>query len=46
LCWRHLTGWSLLLLQPVRKPHASPFYFRRGHCALDELITRLSRELI
>jgi hypothetical protein len=45
LCWRHLTDWTLLSLQPLRKPHAGPFYFGRGHCALDELTARLKREL-
>jgi hypothetical protein len=45
LCWRHLTDWTLLLLQPVRKPHAGPFYFRLGHRGLDELIRRLVRDI-
>jgi hypothetical protein len=45
LCWRHLTDWTLMLLQPVRKPRVGPFYFRRGHRALDELINRWHRDL-
>ena len=45
LCWRHLTDWTLLLLQPIRKPHAGPSYFRRGHHALDELTRQLQRAL-
>jgi hypothetical protein len=46
LCWRHLTDWSLLLLQPLRKPRAGPFYFRRGHGALDELVVRFRSDLV
>jgi hypothetical protein len=44
--WRHLPGWTMLIFQPIRKPHASPLYFRAGHQALDEIIRRLQRELV
>lgn len=43
--WRHLGGWTKLVLEPTRRVHRKTLYFEAGHRVLDALCNCLLHEL-